>query len=171
MEAIDCGKQKEQFEMDLNQRAELIAQYEDGYQMIVNALEGITDAEMDARPAPNEWSAREVVHHLADSEMTSAIRLRLLIAAEGPTILGYDEAGFARRLYYDRPITASLEAFKAARRSTAEILHRMTDAEWSRAGTHTDTGRYTAEDWLAIYADHAVVHAAQIRAARTSGGQ
>jgi hypothetical protein len=47
----------------------------------------------------------------------------------------------------------------------------MTDAEWSRAGTHTDTGRYTAEDWLAIYADHAVVHAAQIRAARASGEQ
>jgi hypothetical protein len=83
-------------------------------------------------------------------------------------ILGYDEAEFARRLHYDRPITASLEAFKAARRSTAEILHRMTDAEWAREGTHTDTGRYTAEDWLEIYADHAVVHAAQIRAARAS---
>ena len=125
--------------MDLDQRAELIAQYEDGYQMIVDALEGITDAEMDARPAPNEWSAREVVHHLADSEMTSAIRLRLLVAADGPTILGYDQAEFARRLHYDRPITASLEAFKAARRSTAEILHRMTDAEWAARG---DAHRY-----------------------------
>src|SRR5947209_1680437 len=154
--------------MDLNQRAELIARYEDGYQMIVNALEGITDAEMDARPAPGEWSAREVVHHLADSEMTSAIRLRLLLAAEGPTLLGYDEAEFARRLYYDRPVTASLEAFKAARRTTAEILHRMGDAEWKRGGTHTQSGRYSAEDWLEIYAAHAVEHAAQIRAARAS---
>lgn len=154
--------------MDLNRRAELIAQYEDGYQMIVNALEGITDAEMDARLAPNEWSAREIVHHLADSEMNSAIRLRQLVAEEGPTILGYDQEEFARRLYYDRPITASLEAFKAARRSTAEILHRMSDAEWARAGMHTETGRYTAEDWLAIYAAHAVEHAAQIRAARAS---
>jgi hypothetical protein len=154
--------------MNLNRRAELIARYEDGYQMIVNALEGITDAEMDARPGPGEWTAREVVHHLADSEMTAAIRLRLLIAAEGPALLGYDEAEFARRLFYDRPITASLEAFKAARRSTAEILHRMTDAEWARAGTHTDSGRYTAGDWLEIYAQHAVDHAGQIRRARAS---
>jgi len=154
--------------MDLNRRAELIARYEDGYQMIVNALEGITDAEMDARPAPNEWSAREVIHHLADSEMTSAIRLRLLIAADEPTLLGYDEAEFARRLYYDRPVTASLEAFKAARRTTAEILHRMGDEQWKRGGTHTATGRYTAEDWLEIYAAHAVEHAAQIREARAS---
>src|SRR5947209_4896155 len=151
--------------MDLNQRAELIARYEDGYQMIVNALEGITDAEMDARPAPGEWSAREVVHHLADSEMTSAIRLRLLLAAEEPTLLGYDEAEFARRLYYDRPVTASLEAFKAARRTTAEILHRMGDAEWERGGTHTVTGNDTARDCLGVYANHAVVHEQHIRAA------
>src|SRR5258708_39885936 len=155
--------------MEMARRQELIAQYENGYQEIVNALHGITDAEMDARPAPNEWSARDVIHHLADSEMTSAIRLRLLIAAESPTLLGYDQEEFARRLYYDRPITASLEAFKAARRTTAEILHRMTDAEWARAGTHSETGsRYSAEDWLEIYTAHAFEHAAQIREARAS---
>lgn len=154
--------------MDLNRRAELIARYEDGYQMIVNALEGITDVEMDARPAPNEWSTREIVHHLADSEMTSALRLRMLLASENPTLPAYDQDEYARRLYYDRPVTASLEAFKAARRTTAEILHRMGDAEWKRGGTHTDSGRYTAEDWLEIYAAHAVEHAAQIREARAS---
>lgn len=157
--------------MNLDRRAELIAQYENGYQLIADALHGITDAEMDARPAPNEWTTREIIHHLADSEMTSAIRLRLLLASENPTILGYDQDAFARLLHYDRPVTASLEAFKAARRATAEILHRMGDAEWQRAGTHTDTGRYTAEDWLEIYASHAVEHAAQIRVARSSLGR
>ncbi len=154
--------------MNLDRRAELIAQYESGYQVIVDALQGITDPEMDARPAPYEWTTREIIHHLADSEMTSAIRLRLLLAVENPTILGYDQEEFARQLYYDRPVTASLEAFAAARRVTAEILHRMTDAEWARAGTHTDTGHYTAGDWLEIYASHAMDHAVQIRVARAS---
>lgn len=152
--------------MDLTRRQELIAQYERGYQEIVNALHGITDDEMDARPAPEAWTTREIIHHLADSEMTSALRLRLLIAEDAPRIVGYDQDAFARRLYYDRPITASLEAFKAARRSTAEILHRMTDAEWSRAGTHSESGRYSAEDWLEIYAAHAYEHADQIREVR-----
>ncbi len=153
--------------MDLDRRQELIAQYEEGYQEVVNALRDSTDAEMDARPAPGEWSAREVVHHLADSEMNSAIRLRLLLTENDPLLPGYNQEEFARRLYYDRPITASLEAFKAARRTTAEILHRMTDAEWARAGTHSETGlRYSAEDWLEIYAAHAFDHAAQIREAR-----
>jgi hypothetical protein len=154
--------------MEMARRQELIAQYENGYDMVHNALHGITDAELDARPAPDSWTTREIVHHLGDSEMTSAIRLRLLIAAENPMIVGYDQDAFVRHLAYDRPITASLEAFKAARRATAEILHRLTDADWRRVGTHTDTGRYTAEDWLEIYASHAYEHADQIREARAS---
>ena len=55
---------------------------------------------------------------------------------------------FAQRLSYDRPIAASLEAFRWARVSTAEILDRLTDADWARAGTHTESGPYTVERWL-----------------------
>src|SRR3954452_8800653 len=100
--------------MDSDSRRKLIDQYKDGYRAVTAALAGATDAELDAHPAPGKWSAREIVHHLADSEMTSAIRLRLLLAAERPTITGYDENEFARRLHYDRPIEASLAALEAA---------------------------------------------------------
>jgi len=154
--------------MDTNTRAQLIDKYKDVYRAVSDALVGATDADLDAQPAPGKWSAREIVHHLADSEMTSAVRLRLLVASDRPQILGYDEAEFARRLYYDRPLEASLDAFKAARRTTAEILDRMTDAEWAREGTHTEHGRYTVERWLEIYAAHAHNHAEQIRVARGS---
>jgi hypothetical protein len=134
----------------------------------VEALAGATDAELDAHPAPGKWSAREIVHHLADSEMTSAVRLRLLIATDNPTITGYDEAEFARRLYYDRPLDASLAAFNAARLTSAEILDRLSEAQWERKGTHTESGAYGVERWLDIYSKHAHNHADQIRAARRS---
>ena len=154
--------------MDSNPRKQLVDKYKDGYRAVSDALVGATDADLDARPAPGKWSAREIVHHLADSEMTSAIRLRLLIASDTPQILGYDQEEFARKLYYDRPIEASLDAFKSARRTTGEILDRMTDAEWAREGTHSEHGRYTVERWLEIYASHAHNHAEQIRVARGS---
>jgi hypothetical protein len=152
--------------MDQSQRRALIEQYEDGYRVIVEALQDISEAELDARPAPGEWSPREVVHHLADSEMTSAIRLRLLLAEERPALRGYDQEEFARRLYYDRPVRGSLEAFRWARVATAEILHRMREDEWAREGTHSESGRYAVVDWLEIYGVHAHEHAAQIREAR-----
>jgi hypothetical protein len=152
--------------MDSETRKRLIDQYKDGYRAVSEALAGATEAELDAHPAPGKWSAREIVHHLGDSEMTSAIRLRLLLASDRPVIAGYDENEFARRLHYDRPIGASLEAFAAARRATGELLDRIGDADWAREGTHSESGRYTMERWLEIYAAHAHNHAAQIRRAR-----
>jgi hypothetical protein len=154
--------------MDSSTRQALIDQYKDGYRAVVAALENISDRELDARPAPDKWTAREIVHHLADSEMTSAIRLRRLVVEDNPVIVGYDQEEFARRLYYDRPVTASLDAFRAARESTAQILDRLGDAEWSRQGTHSESGSYGMADWLRIYAEHAHKHADQIRRARTS---
>ena len=155
--------------MDAETRKKLITEYKDGYRVVSEALVGATDDEMDAHPAPGKWSAREIVHHLGDSEMTAASRLRMVLAIDRPTLVGYDQDDFARRLFYDRPIEASLEAFKAARRTTAEILDRMSEADWSREGTHTEHGRYTVDRWLEIYAAHAHKHAEQILVARDAG--
>jgi hypothetical protein len=154
--------------MDIETRKHLVARYKEGYRAVADALAGATDAELDARPAPDKWTAREIVHHLADSEMTSAVRMRNVIATDNVAIVGYDQEVFAKRLYYDRPIAASLAAFKAARETTAELLDRLTEAEWKREGTHTEHGRYGMDTWLKIYAAHAHDHADQIRRARAS---
>ena len=154
--------------MDTQTRAALIAKYKDGYREVTAALDGASDTELDSKPAPGKWSAREIVHHLADSEMTSAVRLRLLVAEENAAIRPYDEKAFAIRLHYQRPIANSLLAFQAARLSTGELLDAMTDAEFAKKGTHPDHGSYGVERWLEIYADHAHNHANQIRRARAS---
>lgn len=154
--------------MTPDERRVLIARYKDGYRVVAEAVAGATPAELDAIPAPGKWSARSIVHHLADSEMTSAIRLRQLLAEQNPVIHAYDEAEYARRLHYDRPIDSSLHAFRLARETTAELLDRMRPEDWARAGTHPEHGRYGVETWLEIYAKHAHNHADQIRRARAS---
>jgi hypothetical protein len=55
--------------MDATTRQGLIAKYADGCQVLSDAVAGLTDPEIDAPPAPDKWSAREVIHHLADSEL------------------------------------------------------------------------------------------------------
>jgi hypothetical protein len=154
--------------MDAKVRRDLIAKYKNGCGVVSAALEGITDKELDARPAPGKWSAREITHHLADSEMIAAIRLRMLLAEDAAAIRAYDQKLYAGRLHYDRPIQASLAAFRAACESTAELLERMTEGEWARQGTHSESGRYSPEKWLEVYAQHAHTHAEQIRKARAA---
>jgi hypothetical protein len=152
-------------------RADLIQQYIDGITELETAVAGLSAEQLDRRAGPDEWTAREIVHHVADSEMTSAIRLRRLLAEDNPVISGYDQEAFAARLHYGaRPIGPSLAATRAARESTASILEHLSEAEWSRAGTHTESGAYSVDDWLRIYATHCHDHAAQARrAAGTSG--
>lgn len=154
--------------MDPKERERLIALYRDGYRAVVDALHNADDEELDARASPARWSAREIVHHLADSEMTAAVRVRLLLATDRPTIHGYDQDEFARRLHYDRPHQTSLEAFRYARECTAQMLDRLTEAEWLREGTHTEAGSFGVEKWLRIYAEHAHRHARQIVEARSA---
>jgi DinB family protein len=151
--------------VDAQARNELIRRYRDGHRAVVDALQGLSEEELD-RSASDEWTPRMIAHHLADSEMTSAIRLRRLIAEDGPVITGYDEVQFASRLTSDRPIEPSLEAMRWARESTAQILDRLTEEDWSRAGTHSESGPYSVEDWLTIYANHGHDHAKQIERAR-----
>lgn len=146
------------------EREELIAGYAAGADEVAAALALIALEKWTDRPLVGSWSAAEIVHHLADSEMTSAIRLRRLLVEDDPVIQGYDQDRFALVLRYnERPVEPALAAFRAAREVTAPLLRAMTEADWRRAGTHTEQGRYTVEDWLRIYGVHAHQHAAQLR--------
>jgi DinB superfamily len=151
--------------MDAQERARLIQRYRDGYRVVVDALHGVTEEELD-RSATGDWTPRQIAHHLADSEMTSAFRIRRLLAEPEPVLHGYDEKAFAERLTGDRPIQPSIEAMRWARETTSQLLDRMTEDDWRIVGTHTESGRYGTEDWLRIYASHAHDHADQIKRAR-----
>jgi hypothetical protein len=147
-------------------REHLLHRYRDGYRAVTASLANISEPEYDRRPAPGTWTAREVVHHLADSEATSYIRLRRVLAEDKPLIPAYDEECFARRLHYERPVEASLAVLKAVRTASAELLDALEPHEWERSGVHSDSGPYSVETWLGIYADHAHDHADQISRAR-----
>jgi hypothetical protein len=147
-------------------RDELTERYEQGPAAVRAALVGATDEELDRQPETDAWTAREIVHHLADSETNSYVRLRRLLAEDDVTIVGYDEATWARRLPYDGPLEPSLAVLEAVRGSSTLLLRSLDDADFERTGTHSESGAYSVATWLSIYADHAYDHADQIRRAR-----
>jgi hypothetical protein len=153
--------------MTPEERQRLIERYAEGYAEVEKSLEGFPENQLTSHPIDGKWSACEIVQHLADSEMTSAIRIRKLIAQERPAIESYDQEAFAVRLRYnEREIAPAMDALRGARSSTAQFLRMMSEEEWVREGSHPEHARYTAEDWLKIYAEHAHNHAAQIRRLR-----
>lgn len=147
---------------------DLISIYKEGAESVRALVHGLTDKELDTRH-PDGWSARMVIHHLADSETNAYIRLRRLLAEPlGSTIQGYDEGAWAAAsvLGYQRAaIATSLQVFLSVRAASAEVLDRLTQADLERYGFHTESGRYTVADWLRIYVAHAEEHGDQIRRA------
>jgi hypothetical protein len=117
-------------------------------------------------PQENGWTARQVIHHVADSEAQSYARLRRLVAEPGTVIQGYDEAAWGENKtlgYGELPIEISMDVFRAVRASSLEILKRLTEKQLENSGVHSETGEYTIGKWLATYIKHPMEHAEQIR--------
>ena len=149
--------------MDKKEREKLIGRYADGAGRLREALAKAPERMRKWRPAPGEFSVHEVIVHCADSETNSHGRIRYLMTEDNATIIGYDTDVWAATFdYLDHPLDAALLTVEAVRANTVPLLRRAPDSAWARAGTHTESGPYSAEDWLRIYAAHCHDHAEQI---------
>ena len=142
-----------------------IEEYKKATETFIAIASKLTEIELD-KPQNDSWNARQVVHHVADSEAQSYARLRRLIAEPGTQIQGYDEAGWGENEtlgYKVLPVEISLAAFSAVRASSLEILKRLTEEQLGNSGVHTESGEYTLKTWLETYINHPIEHAEQIR--------
>jgi len=143
----------------------MIENYRKATEQFIEVATQLSDVQLDMRKDQG-WSARQVIHHVADSEAQSSARLRRLIAEPGTQIQGYDEGAWGENVtlgYSDLPIENSLAVFKAVRASSLEILKRISTAQLDNAGIHSESGRYTVKDWIETYTKHPAEHAEQIR--------
>lgn len=150
--------------------AQLLERYRSGPASIEAALASCPPDRMDRRPAPDEWSPLEVVHHIADAEIISGGRIRLILSRDGATLVAYDQEALARAMRAEsRPIEGSLAVIRALRQSTADLLEAMQPEGWNRLGVHEEVGEVSIGSWLKGIAGHCHDHAEQIRRACTDG--
>ena len=142
----------------------LAQSYRDATAAFLAAVAHVDDSNIDTKH-PDGWSARQVVHHVADSEAQSYARLRRLLAEPGSVIQGYDEDAWAKhpKLGYETlPIDHALAVFTAVRAASADLLDGLEPADLELHGMHTERGRITVMDWLQTYSNHPREHAEQL---------
>ena len=144
---------------------EVAAAYSSATQYFLNLARGLTADQLDIKH-PDGWSARQIIHHLADSEAQSYARLRRLVAEpEGSLIQGYDEGAWAiaEKLGYESaPVENSIAVFAAVRASSLDLLKRLTEEDLSKAGVHSESGHYTIGKWIESYTRHPQDHGDQL---------
>ena len=148
--------------MDIREAA---AAYESSTQFFLNLARGVTPEQLDVCHE-NGWSARQIIHHVADSEAQSYARLRRLVAEpEGSVIQGYDEGAWAESEklgYKDSPVENSIAVYAAVRAGSLDVLKRLEESDLMKFGEHSESGKFTIEKWLINYTKHPLDHGDQL---------
>ena len=138
-----------------------------GAEVLATVLTGAAGEEVDYVPAPDKWTIRQIMAHLADAELVGAHRLRLVIAENNPTLTSFDQNAWTKNLdYARRKPTQSLETFRRLRAENYELLKELPESAFDRVGSHTENGPMSLRRLLQGFADHAESHARQVQAIR-----
>jgi hypothetical protein len=136
---------------------------------IKKLIRGLSEKELARKPAPEKWSIKEVIAHLADGEFILGARMRFVAAHDRPPLPGYDQDLFVERLGVERVKTGELlEAFAAARSANVGLLRRLPEDAFARIGMHAERGEESIAQMVAMYAGHDRIHERQIEAIRAA---
>ena len=133
---------------------------------LVSLVSGVSDDHLERRPDEGEWSAREVIGHLADAELAYAMRLRLVVAQDRPHLTWYDEEAWVERFGpLDEDARVTLARWRALRDANVRLFESLADEEWARGGIHDTDGLLTVETIAKRMVAHDRNHLDQIRSA------
>jgi len=131
-------------------------------------LRGLTEKQLETKPAPGKWCIKEIVAHLADGEVILGSRYRFIGAHDRPPLPGYDQDAFVERLGPMNAKAADLaDDFAMARAVNLGLFERLPREAWDRAGLHAERGEESIRTTVATYAGHDRIHLAQIETIRT----
>ena len=128
---------------------------------------GLSAEHLGYRPAPEKWSIREIVAHLAEDELVGAYRIRLILSAPGTAIQAFDQDVWARTgRYRTRDIDDSLALYRTLRLANLTLLQSLTAQEWDMFGVHAERGIESLRDIARYFAGHDINHFRQIESVR-----
>ena len=151
--------------MNKQERDAKIEEYGRGYDLLVAALAAVPRQSWDYKPSPTDWSVKEIIVHMGDSESMAALRVRKLIVEPGSTIMAYDESGWAGALKYQaQDAEDSIQIIKFARQTTYRLLKTLPEDVFRHSVVHPEYDEpYTFDQWLRIYSRHIPDHIEQLQ--------
>lgn len=135
------------------------------------AVAGLNDRQLDTPYRPGGWTARQVVHHLADSHMNSIIRIKWALTEDEPMIKPYFEERWAE-LADSRtaPVDVSLRLLESLHERWAILLNSLSSEQIDRRFRHPEMGKISIRIAIAFYAWHGRHHIAHIVSLREREG-
>jgi hypothetical protein len=116
---------------------------------------------LDRPWAPEKWTARQIIAHLADVEITYAFRFRQVLAEENHTVQPFDQDVWARQ-YGKAEASLAIEVFRAVRTWNLGLFRSLGAEDWARVASHPERGEESLAHMLKMMAGHDLNHMAQL---------
>jgi len=154
-------------------KSQLLENYLNGVKTVRDAVQGLSPAQLKARPVAGKWSTLEVVCHLADFEPIYADRMKRILSHDRPALASVDEQKLAKLAYNDRDVREELNVIEATRKAFARLLGTLPDAALQRTGIYQHEGKdeeRTVEKFLTSITNHIPHHVKFIHEKRRALG-
>jgi hypothetical protein len=130
---------------------------------LARLLKGVSPAKLRKRPAPAKWSVREILLHLADTEIVSGFRIRMILGKPGTPLAGFDQDDWVvAGNYGQRDVRTALAQFTSLRAANLALLKTLRPEQWKHVGMHAERGEESVETIVSMMAGHDLNHLGQI---------
>jgi hypothetical protein len=130
---------------------------------LAQLLDTIGPERLETQPAPGKWSARDILCHLADTELVFGFRLRQTLAEDHHVIQPFDQDLWAKR-YPGCDARSAVGTFSAVRGWNIALIRSASPADLSKPVTHPERGTMTFQTVIDTMAGHDRNHIKQIEA-------
>jgi hypothetical protein len=126
----------------------------------INLLGGWDEEKLNTPYRPDGWTARQVVHHVADSHINAYTRFRLALTEDNPTIKPYNEALWAELPdAKEAQVELSMQLIRYVHLRWVLLLNSMNETDLARTYVHPESGKtFRLDEVTAHYAWHSEHH-------------
>lgn len=125
----------------------------------------LSDEELSKTYREGSWTVRQLVHHIADSQLNMYQRLKLALTEENPTVPAFDEEKWAVQPDTELPIESSIKMLEGLNERIVSLGNNLTEEQLERTFTHQINGEITVAKKIAKLAWHEDHHLAHIKIA------
>lgn len=153
------------------ERSDAMADLEEAPDRLREAVDELSEEQLDTPYREGGWTVRQVVHHLPDSHLNGYVRMKWALTEDEPAIKTYDQEAWAELPdARTAPVEVSLALYEAVHDRWLELLQALDADAFSRTCVHPAGSEPTLDTLLCLYAWHARHHTAQITELRTREG-
>ena len=112
---------------------------------------------LDKVPSDGGWTASQCLAHIADAEISLALRIRMMLTSDSYQFINWDEDAFAA-IKVNRDARSSVETFTALRRNNLDLLQALSEAQLLKTGIKANGEPITVIDYVGYMTKHVRAH-------------